>query len=189
MLLGLRKFLVNRPLLALHFLLLVLEVADINLDGFFLIVQVQSRVSETLNFIDFGVFAELWVEVVIIIVIVFFFDFFFLVLLTVFVTITVLVLDFLGSAALLSDFLVEGQDLVVELMVGIHQVMELRQQLMFFFLDVFDFLTLVDKLARDFLDLLDDESLGLSALLEFVGETDVLRLHRFQQDKLLEEKH
>mmetsp|Transcript_12003 Transcript_12003/g.16303 ORF Transcript_12003/g.16303 Transcript_12003/m.16303 type:complete len:482 (-) Transcript_12003:484-1929(-) len=66
--------------------------------------------------------------------------------------------------------------------------MELLQKLRFLFLDFFNFSALANELLRDFLDLFDNETLGFSALLELVGESLVLRLHRFKQDKLFEKK-
>ena len=66
--------------------------------------------------------------------------------------------------------------------------MELFEKLSFLLFDLFDLGALANQFLRDFLDLLDDEALGLSAFLELVGESHVLGLHRLKQDELLEQK-
>jgi len=65
---------------------------------------------------------------------------------------------------------------------------ELFEKLSFLLFDLFDLGALANQFLRDFLDLLDDEALGLSAFLELVGESHVLGLHRLKQDELLEQK-
>ena len=184
----LSELLVDRALLALHSLLLVLQVANVELDALLLVIKVQSGVSKPLNLVNLRILAKLRVKVVIVVVIVFLLDLLFLGLLAVFVAFTVVLLDLLRPSSLLCDLFVEGQDLLVVLVISVHQVMELGEELGLFFLDVFDLLSLTDELARDFLDLLDDEALRFSALLEFVREALVLWLHRFEQDKLLKQE-
>jgi len=145
---------------------LVLQVTDVELDAFFLIVQVETRVTKTLDLVDLRVFAKLWVEVVIVVVVILFFHFFLLGLLAVFVALTIILLHLLRSSSLLRDLLIEGENLLVMLMVSVYQVMELSQEFCLLFFDVFDFLSLRDEFSRDFLDLLDDEALRLSALFQ-----------------------
>ena len=119
MLLSLGELLVDGALLTLHTLLLVLEVTDIQLDAILGIVEHETVVTKALDFVDLGVLAELWVEVVIVVIVILFLDFFLFGLLAIFVTLSIILLDLLRSATLFGDFLVEGQDLVVVLMVGI----------------------------------------------------------------------
>ena len=166
--LGLRQLLINGALLTLHSLLLVLEIANVELDAFLLVIKVKTGITQALNLVNLGVLAELRVEVVIVIIVVFLLDFLLFGLFTVFVTLAIVLLDLLRSSSLLRDLLIEGEDLFVMLVIRVDEVVELCEKLGFLLLDIFDFLTLADELARDFLDLLDDESLGLSALFELV---------------------
>ena len=182
LLLSLGEFLVDGALLTLHTLLLVLEVTDVELDAILGIVEHETVVTKALDFVDLGVLAELWVEVVIVVIVILFLDFFLFGLLAIFVTLSVILLDLLRSATLLGDLLVEGQDLVVVLMVGIDQFVELGQQFGLFLFDVFNLCTLSDQFLRDLLDFFDNETLGLSASLELAREAEVFRLHRLEQD-------
>ena len=168
LLFSLRQLLVNGALLALHSLLLVLQVANVELDAFFLVVKVKTGVTQALNLVNLGVLAELRVEVIIVIIVVFLLDFFLFGLFTIFITLAIILLDLLRSSSLLRDLLIESEDLFVMLVVRVDEVVELSEKLSFFFLNILNFLTLADELARDFLDLLDDKSLGLSALFELV---------------------
>ena len=92
------------------------------------------------------------------------------------------------ATALLSDLFVEGENLIVVLMIRIDQLVELIEELSLFLLDLLDVLSLSDQLARDILNLANDESLGLSALLELIAESEVLRLHRLEQDQLFKQE-
>ena len=166
LLFSLRQLLVNGALLALHSLLLVLKVANVELDAFFLVVKVKTGVTQALNLVNLGVLAELRVEVVIVIIVVFLLDFLLFGLFTVFVALAIVLLDLLRSSSLLRDLLIEGQDLVVVLIVCTDALMELLEQLRFVVLDLLDVLSILDQLARDVLDLLDNEALLLGALLE-----------------------
>jgi len=125
LLLSLTKFLIDGALFALHTLLLVLEIADVKLNTFFMIVKHETAVTETLNLVNFGFFAELGVEVIIVVVIILFFNFFFFSFFSIIVTLSFVLLDFLRSATLFGDFLIEGQDLVIVFVVSIDEVMEL----------------------------------------------------------------
>jgi hypothetical protein len=92
-----------------------------------LVEKVHTRLSKTLNFINFCVFTELRIKVVIIVIIILL-DFFFLIdFLAIFISLDILSLDLVRSAALLSDLLVEGQNLVIMIVVRRHQVVELGQ--------------------------------------------------------------
>ena len=182
MLLSLGELLVDGALLTLHTLLLVLEVTDIELDAILGIVEHETVVTKALDFVDLGVLAELWVEVVIVVIVILFLDFFLFGLLAIFVTLSIILLDLLRSATLLGDLLVESQDLVVVLMVGIDQFVELGQQFGLFLFDVFNLCTLSDQFLGDLLDFFDNETLGLGASLELAREAEVLRLHRLEQD-------
>lgn len=182
MLLSLGEFLVDGALLTLHTLLLVLEVTDVELDAILGIVEHETVVTKALDFVDLGVLAELWVEVVIVVIVILFLDFFLFGFLAIFVTLSIILLDLFRSATLLGDLLVEGQDLVVVLMVGIDQFVELGQQFGLFLFDVFNLCTLSDQFLRDLLDFFDNETLGLSASLELAREAEVFRLHRLEQD-------
>lgn len=182
LLLSLGELLVDGALLTLHTLLLVLEVTDVELDAILGIVEHETVVTKALDFVDLGVLAELWVEVVIVVIVILFLDFFLFGLLAIFVTLSIILLDLLRSATLLGDLLVEGQDLVVVLMVGIDQFVELGQQFGLFLFDVFNLCTLSDQFLGDLLDFFDNETLGLSASLELAREAEVFRLHRLEQD-------
>ena len=182
LLLSLGEFLVDGALLTLHTLLLVLEVTDVELDAILGIVEHETVVTKALDFVDLGVLAELWVEVVIVVIVILFLDFFLFGFLAIFVTLSIILLDLLRSATLLGDLLVEGQDLVVVLMVGIDQFVELGQQFGLFLFDVFNLCTLSDQFLGDLLDFFDNETLGLSASLELAREAEVFRLHRLEQD-------
>ena len=182
LLLSLGEFLVDGALLTLHTLLLVLEVTDVELDAILGIVEHETVVTKALDFVDLGVLAELWVEVVIVVIVILFLDFFLFGFLAIFVTLSIILLDLFRSATLLGDLLVEGQDLVVVLMVGIDQFVELGQQFGLFLFDVFNLCTLSDQFLRDLLDFFDNETLGLSASLELAREAEVFRLHRLEQD-------
>ena len=127
----------------------------------------ETVITKTLNFINLSVFAKLWVKVVIIIVVILFLDFFFLGFFAILIAISIVLLYALGLSTLLGDLLVEGKNLVVVLVVSVDQVVELTEQLCFLVLDVFDLSTSADELLRDLLDFLNDETLGLSAFLEF----------------------
>lgn len=175
-------------LLVLHTLFLILQVADIELDALLLVVEVEAGVAKAFDFVDLSVVAELRVEVLIIVVILFFLDFFFCILFVLLAVFSLFLLDLLRSPSLLRDTLIEGKDGVVVIMVSRYQLVEVLQKLSLLILDVFDLSTLANQLLRDFLDLLDDEALGLSALLELVRESHVFGLHRFQQDELLEQE-
>ena len=117
------------------------------------------------------------VEVVIVVIIIFLFNLFFFGLFTVLITFSILLLYLLRSAALLRNLLIEGQNLVVVLIVRIDTLMELLEQLRFVVLDLLYILSILDQLARDVLDLLDNEALLLSALLELARKTLIFRLH------------
>ena len=182
LLLSLGELLVDGALLTLHTLLLVLEVTDVELDAILGIVEHETVVTKALDFVDLGVLAELWVEVVIVVIVILFLDFFLFGLLAIFVTLSIILLDLLRSATLLGDLLIEGQDLVVVLMVGIDQFVELGQQFGLFLFDVFNLCTLSDQFLGDLLDFFDNETLGLSASLELAREAEVFRLHRLEQD-------
>jgi len=69
---------------------------------------VQTRVSKTFNFINLGVFGELWVEVLIIVVVILLGLFLFGVLIAVLVTFGVFLLYLVRSATFFGDFLIEG---------------------------------------------------------------------------------
>jgi len=139
LLLGLQELQVDSLLFSLHAPFLVLEVADIKLDGFLLVIQVKPGVTKSLDFINLGIFAELGVEVVIIIVVILFFELFFIGFVDVILSVWVFLLNLLRSSPLLCDFFVEGQDLVIVLVVRVNQVVELGKQLGFFFFDVLYF--------------------------------------------------
>jgi len=85
-----------------------LEVRDIKLDGFFLVIQVQTRVSKTFNFINLGVFGELGVEVLIIVVVLLLGLFLLGIFVAVLVTLRVFLLYLVRSATFFGDFLIEG---------------------------------------------------------------------------------
>lgn len=182
------QFLVDVLLFAFHALLLVLEVTNEKLDGFFLVEEGQTGVAKTFNFVNLHVLAKLWVEVVVIIVVVVFFDLFLFGFVTILIAIWVILLHPFWLSSLLGDLLIEGQDLIVHLVIGVHEFVELGQQLCFFLFDVLHLGTFGDQLTRDILDLLDDETLLLGALFEFIGETHVFRLHRLEQDQLFEQQ-
>ena len=188
LLLSLGEFLVDGALLTLHTLLLVLEVTDVELDAILGIVEHETVVTKALDFVDLGVLAELWIEVVIVIVVVVLFWFFFLGVFTVFVTFTIVLLGLFRATALLSDLLVKGENLIVVLVIRIDQLVELIEELSLFLLDLLDVLSLSNQLARDILNFANDESLGLSALLELIAESEVLRLHRLEQDQLFKQE-
>ena len=166
LILGLCEVLINVLLFVFQTFLCVLKLADIDLNLLFAVIELQALVTQSLDFINLGVLTKLRVEVVIVVVIIFLFNLFFLGLLAVFVTFAIFLLYLLRSASLLRDLLIEGQDLVVVLMVRTDTLMELLEQLRFVVLDLLDILSILDQLARDVLDLLDNEALLLGALLE-----------------------
>ena len=174
---GLSEVLINVLLFVFQTFLGVLQLTDVDLNLLFAIVELQALVTQSLNFINLGVLTELRVKVVIVVIIILLFGLFFFGLLTVFITFAILLLYLLRSASLLRDLLIEGQDLVVVLIVCTDALMELLEQLRFVVLDLFDVLSILDQLARDVLDLLDNEALLLSALLELARKTLIFRLH------------
>ena len=166
MIFSLSEVLVDVLLLVFQTLLCVLQLADIDLNLLLAVIELQALVAQSLNLINLGVLTKLRVEVVIVVVIIFLFNLFFFGLVAVFITLPIFLLYLLRSASLLRDLLIEGQDLVVVLIVRIDTLMELLEQLRFVVLDLLDILSILDQLARDVLDLFDNEALLLSALLE-----------------------
>ena len=137
---------INILLFILHALLLILKIADVELDAFLLIVQVKTGVTQTFDFVDLGIVAELRVEVLIIIVVFFLLDLFFLGLLVFFTIFGLFLLDLLRSPPLLGDALVEGKNGIIVVMVGRDQLMEVFEQLSLLVFDIFDLSTLADQL-------------------------------------------
>ena len=137
---------INILLLILHALLLVLKIADVELDAFLLIVQVKTGVTQSLDFVDLGIVAKLRVEVLIIIVVFFLLDLFFLGLLVFFTIFGLFLLDLLRSPPLLGDALIEGKNGIIVVMVGRDQLMEVFEQLSLLVFNIFDLSTLADQL-------------------------------------------
>ena len=177
LLLSFGQVLVDGLLLGLHLSLLRLQFRDVNLDLFLAVVQLGSQFAQLFNFVDFGVLAELRVQVVIVVIVFVLFLLFFVEVVAIFVIVKVVILNLLRSSLLLRYFLVEVQDLVVVFVICVDQFVELRKQLAFLLFDLLNLVSLGDQLLGNSLNLLNNESLLFSALLQLIGKSFIFRHH------------
>ena len=157
--------------------MLRLQFRDVNLDLFLAVVKLGAQFTQLFNFVDFGVFAELGVQVVIIVIVFVLFLLFFVKVIAVFITVEVVILNLFRSSLLLCDFLIEVQDLVVVFVIGVDEFVELGKQLAFFLFDLLNLVPLSDQLLGNSLNLLNNESLLFRALLQLIRESFIFGHH------------